>query len=137
MTPGELPFRSSLHHVGLIFPDAERLKGVATLLGLTLGEPYYVERYQAQCHFTTAPSGSAIEFVIPGGGKLAEFNKGMGGLHHVALQVEDLAAASAALRAQGVDLLEEEPVEAGALRINFVPPAWTWGVIVELVEVGG
>jgi catechol 2,3-dioxygenase-like lactoylglutathione lyase family enzyme len=125
--------RSKLHHVGIIVADAERLAELMALLGVEPGRRQYVAEYEAECVFS-AGAGAAIEFVIPIGPKLANFNKGMGGLHHIALEVEDLDRSSDELRSQGIELLERQAVDAGPLRINFIPPAYTRGLIVELVE---
>jgi methylmalonyl-CoA/ethylmalonyl-CoA epimerase len=130
-----VPVATRLHHVGVIMPDEERMLELAQLFGLALQRSYYVEAYQADCHFMAgALGGSAIEFIVPRGGKLKQFNRGAGGLHHVALEVADIAEATRALQARGVALLEQEPVPAGPLSINFLPPAYTWGVIVEIVQ---
>lgn len=126
-------FQSQLHHVGIIVPDRDQLTALAELFGLRIGHTQYVPEYEADCYFTTG-DGPVIEFIVPRGGKLAGFNKGMGGIHHIALRVDDLEGASAELSARGVKLLEDSPVDAGALRINFVPPVYTRGLIVELVE---
>ncbi len=72
---------------------------------------------------------------MPRGGVLTRFNKGLGGLHHIALEVDDLERQSSELRAKGVELLSEQPVDAGPILINFLPPAYTRGIIVELVQV--
>jgi len=122
-----------LHHVGIIVRDADQLELLLGVLGLEAGRRQYVPEYEAECVFAGGP-GAAIEFIIPRGGKLAQFNKGLGGLHHVAIEVSDLAARSRELREQGIELLEGTAVEAGEIRINFVPPVYTRGVIVELVE---
>jgi methylmalonyl-CoA/ethylmalonyl-CoA epimerase len=133
-----LPVATRLHHVGIIMPDAARMLEVAQLLGLGSQRTYYVEAYQADCHFMAGglggPGGAAVEFIVPRGGKLAQFNRGAGGLHHLALEVTDLLQASELLQAQGIRLLEPAPVPAGPLAINFVPPAYTWGLIVEIVQ---
>jgi catechol 2,3-dioxygenase-like lactoylglutathione lyase family enzyme len=131
-------FQSRLHHVGIIVADAEQVDLLAALLGLVRGADEYVAEYEAQCYFTGAPggAGAAIEFIVPRpGSKLTKFNKGFGGLHHIALEVDDLADASAALRERGVKLLEDHPVDAGSLLINFVPPLYTRGFIVEFIQV--
>jgi methylmalonyl-CoA/ethylmalonyl-CoA epimerase len=119
--------------VGIIVPDLERVRALMSLLGLEPGASEYVPEYEADCFFTCG-AGSALEFIVPRGGKLALYNKGVGGLHHIALEVENLQEFSTQLRAQGVDLLEERPVDAGRLWINFLPPAYTRGLIVEFVE---
>lgn len=124
---------SRLHHVGIICPDRASAETLIHLLGLRADSEEYVETYQADCIFTAGP-GSRVELIIPRGGKLTKFNKGAGGLHHIALEVDDLAAASRSLEDQGVELLEKEPVDAGDLLINFVPPIHTRGLIVEFVQ---
>lgn len=133
-----LPIATRLHHVGIILPDTARMLEVAQLFGLSTQRTYYVEAYQADCHFLTGGlsglTGAAIEFIVPRGGKLAQFNRGAGGLHHLALEVGDLRQASELLQAQGITLLEPAPLPAGPLDINFVPPAFTWGLIVEIVQ---
>jgi len=129
-------FQSRLHHVGIIVADEQQVDLLAGLLGLVRGDDEYVEEYQAQCYFTGGGAGAAIEFIVPRpGSKLTKFNKGFGGLHHIALEVDDLANASAALRERGVKLLEDHPVDAGSLLINFVPPLYTRGFIVEFIQV--
>jgi methylmalonyl-CoA/ethylmalonyl-CoA epimerase len=129
-------FRSKLHHVGIIVADEQQVQTLIALLGLTAGHEEYVPEYEAQCYFTRGTGQSpAIEFIVSRpGGKLSKFNKGFGGIHHIALEVDDLERATAELRAQGVSLLEQTPVVAGDIRINFVPPLYTRGFIVELIE---
>ncbi|MHB8621600.1 MAG: VOC family protein, partial [Chloroflexota bacterium] len=57
------------------------------------------------------------------------------GLHHIALRVDDCAATLAALRAGGVQTLDEAPrVGAGNTRVAFIHPNSTGGVLLELVE---
>jgi hypothetical protein len=69
---------------------------------------------------------------------LAQFNKGVGGLHHIALQVPDLGLLAEALAAEGIRLLEPEPVKgAGPFMCNFLSPAYTRGLIVEFVQLLG
>jgi len=122
-----------LHHVGIIVRDEGQLALLLSVLGLETGRRQFVPEYEAECVFAQGP-GAGIEFILPRGGKLAQFNKGLGGLHHIAIEVDDLEARSRELRAAGVELLEGAAVEAGDIRINFVPPIYTRGVIVELVE---
>jgi methylmalonyl-CoA/ethylmalonyl-CoA epimerase len=57
------------------------------------------------------------------------------GLHHVAYRVDDIDAALDALRAQGLQLIDETP-RAGirASRVAFVHPRSTGGVLTEIVQ---
>jgi methylmalonyl-CoA epimerase len=60
------------------------------------------------------------------------------GLHHVAYQVQDIEAALAALREQGVRLIDEEPrTGIRASRVAFLHPAASGGVLTEIVEPSG
>lgn len=129
-------FRSKLHHVGIIVASEEQVHTLIELLGLERGHEEFVPEYEAQCYFAHGTgSSSAIEFIVPApGGKLSRFNKGLGGIHHIALEVDDLERAAEELRAHGVKLLEQAPVVAGDIRINFIPPLYTRGFIVELIE---
>ncbi len=126
-------FHGKVHHVGIIVPDEAQLQELCRICGVTPGRRQYVAEYQSDCIFSEGGCG-VIEFIIPRGGKLAAFNKGFGGLHHIAIEVEDLNAASAALAADGVRLLESSPVDAGALLINFLPPVFSRGVVIEYVQ---
>jgi hypothetical protein len=119
--------------VGIICPDRAQVELLMSMLRLRASSETYVDAYEADCIFSEGPGG-CIEFIIPRGGKLKSFNKGAGGLHHIALEVDDLASESARLESEGVRLLEASAVDAGDLLINFVPPSFTRGVIVELVQ---
>lgn len=60
------------------------------------------------------------------------------GLHHVALQVEDIDAAMERLKAQGARLISDEvKVGAGGHLYFFVHPASAGGVLVEIVQPAG
>jgi len=58
-----------------------------------------------------------------------------GGIHHIAIEVENIEDSLAKLKAQGVRLIDEVPkVGAGGCRVAFVHPASTNGVLLELVQ---
>ncbi len=57
------------------------------------------------------------------------------GLHHIAVQVDDIEQALAQLKASGVRLIDESPRKgAHNTRVAFIHPAGTHGVLLELVE---
>jgi methylmalonyl-CoA epimerase len=57
------------------------------------------------------------------------------GLHHIAVQVDDIEASLAQLKALGVRLIDEVPRKgAHNTRVAFIHPAGTHGVLLELVE---
>lgn len=57
------------------------------------------------------------------------------GIHHICIQVDDIEAALARYKAEGVRLINETPViGAGGHRVAFVHPKSTSGVLMELLE---
>jgi hypothetical protein len=79
--------------------------------------------------------GTAIELVVPDGGPLAKFNKGLGGVHHFAYEIEDFAVAERWCEAHDMTLLEPAPIKgAGNFLCNFIHPMATRGIQIELVQ---
>ncbi|WP_430425419.1 VOC family protein [Phenylobacterium sp.] len=125
-----------LHHVGIVMPDEEDVANMMALMGLEEDYRGFVPEWQALCIFTTPRGASPIEFVVPSGGPLANFNKGAGGLHHVALQVPDLDALAARLATDDMKLLEPKHVKgAGPFLCNFLSPIYTRGITIEYVQL--
>jgi hypothetical protein len=129
-------FRARLHHVGIVRPNEREAVEQMSLLGLEEEYRGFVPRWSALCIFTRASLGSAIEFVVPKGGPLANFNEGVGGLHHIALEVHDLDEIALGLHAQGMKFLEVEHVRgAGPFICNFLSPGFTRGLTIEYVQL--
>jgi methylmalonyl-CoA/ethylmalonyl-CoA epimerase len=125
-----------LHHVGIVQPTEADAADMMALFGLTEDFRGYVPQFHALCIFTRRVSGSPIEFVIPDGGPLERFNKGAGGLHHIAFEVDDLDALAMRLAANDMRLLETEHVKgAGDFLCNFLSPIYTRGVTIEYVQL--
>jgi methylmalonyl-CoA/ethylmalonyl-CoA epimerase len=58
-----------------------------------------------------------------------------GGIHHIAVEVEDINAALARLKAKGVRLIDENPrIGAEGCLVAFVHPSSANGVLLELVQ---
>ena len=58
-----------------------------------------------------------------------------GGIHHVAVEVEDIEAALAKLKETGARLIDETPrIGAEGCLVAFVHPASANGVLLELVQ---
>ncbi len=67
--------------------------------------------------------------------KFMEKNGGRGGLHHIAFNVEDTAAALAEAEAAGIQLIDKAPRKgAENLMIAFLHPKCTCGVLTELCQ---
>ena len=57
------------------------------------------------------------------------------GIHHIAVEVDDIEASLAQLKAKGMRLIDEIPrVGAEGCLVAFVHPAATNGVLLELVQ---
>ena len=64
-----------------------------------------------------------------------DFNKGKGGIAHVAYLVDDIKATMEDVKAMGYELLEAEPQEGTEdIIVNFIRPKYTQGILVELIE---
>jgi len=131
-----MDFGPPLHHVGIVQSNERDAQEQMSLLGLEEEYRGYVPKWSALCIFTKASRGSQIEFVIPDGGPLMKFNKGAGGLHHIALQVPDLDEVELKLRAEGMKFIEPNHVRgAGSFICNFVSQVYTRGVTIEYVQL--
>jgi methylmalonyl-CoA/ethylmalonyl-CoA epimerase len=131
-----MTFGPRLHHVGIVQSSEADVATLMDLLGLKEQYRGYVETWQALCIFTEPEGATPIEFVVPNGGPLAKFNKGFGGLHHIALTVESLDVVKARVESEGMKLLSDDHVRgAGGFLCNFLSPIFTRGVQVEFVEL--
>src|SRR5947208_3428940 len=58
-----------------------------------------------------------------------------GGIHHIAVEVDDIEATLSALRAKGIRLIDEKPrTGAEGCLVAFVHPSAANGVLLELVQ---
>ncbi len=127
----------TLHHVGIIVPELDDAAAFMDKMGLVESYRGRVALWGCWCIFTQAAAGAVIELVVPDEGSvLAKFNKGAGGVHHFAYQVDDLRETMAWCAARGLRMLEPEPVKgAGDFLCNFINPVDTRGVQIEFVQV--
>ena len=128
--------RYRLHHVGVIFPSLEEAEAHMRQFGLQESYRGFVPQWHACCIFTQGAGETRLELVIPQEGPLTRFNKGMGGVHHYAYEIDDFAAAADWCKANDLSLLEPEPIKgAGDFWCNFIHPLGTRGIQIELVQV--
>ncbi|MEA3341791.1 MAG: methylmalonyl-CoA epimerase, partial [Chloroflexota bacterium] len=122
-------------HVAILVEDMEEaLKFWRDALGLELGHIEEVPSQGAAVAFL--PLGeSEVELVQPlteDSGLAKYLAKRGSGMHHLCLEVEDIAAKLEELKAKGVRLINEKPVTLGDGRqIAFIHPQSTGGVLVE------
>ena len=126
-----------LHHVGLVFSDMAAADDYIERFGHAEDYRGFVAPFQCWCIFLAAPPGlPTVELVVPEDGPLARFNKGAGGLHHHAYEIDDIRRTQALLAERDMRMVEPEPVKgAGDFWCNFLHPTATRGLIVELVEM--
>ena len=130
--------KAILDHIGVAVGDLdEALKFYRDALGLEIEVPEEVASQRVRAHFIRAGEG-AIELLeaTTADSAIAKYIERRGpGLHHVALRVDDIAAALAQLKARGVRLIDERPRPGahGSL-VAFIHPASAHGVLVELTQ---
>ena len=127
----------SIDHLGVAVRSIERaLEFYGQQLGLTIASRETVEQERVRVAMLPL-EGSRIELLEPteADSPVGRFLDKRGeGLHHVALKVPDLAAATERLRASGARLLNEPRPGAGGHLYVFVHPASAGGVLLELIQ---
>jgi len=126
-----------IDHIGIAVRDIEQaLQVYQVALGLPVKDVVDVPDQQVRVAFL--PLGeSNIELVQPttdDSGTAKFIEKRGEGIHHICVQVDDIKAALAQLKANGVPLIDEEPRVGAHGRVAFVHPKGTHGVLMELVE---
>lgn len=128
---------TKINHIGIVVRSIkEAVKLYTEALGLEVHDIETVEAYKVK--IAMIPVGeSKIELVEPTDpeGKIAKYvaNKGEG-LHHLALEVDDIEAALNSLKASGIPLIDEEPrTGAGGTKVAFLDPKGA-KISLELVE---
>ena len=130
--------KARLDHVGIAVADlTQALAFYRDALGLEIDPPEDVPSQQVRAHFIPAggPTLELLEATSEASPITASIAKRGPGLHHVALEVDDLVAALAELGSRGVRLIDREPRPGahGSL-VAFIHPASTHGVLVELKQ---
>lgn len=129
---------AKIDHIGVAVRDiAQASQLYVRGLSLALDRVETVEQQGVRVGFL--PVGeSEIEFLEPldAQGAVGRFLEKRGeGIHHICVQVDDIAAAMAQLRAQGARLLSEAPMSgAGGTLVAFVHPQSANGVLLELCQ---
>jgi methylmalonyl-CoA/ethylmalonyl-CoA epimerase len=129
-----------ISHLGVAVPNIDEYLGFyKDVLGLEFTGTEEVADQQVKVAFLTVGE-SRLELLEPTAedspvAKYLAAGEGKPRIHHVALEVDDLEAALAECRDKGVRLIDEEPrVGAGGVRIAFLHPKATAGVLTELCE---
>jgi methylmalonyl-CoA/ethylmalonyl-CoA epimerase len=134
-----MPNINRINHVAVVVDDMEKaLSFWRDALGIELYELRDVPAEKSQVAFLPL-EGSEVELVMPTSedSGIAKYLAKRGpGMHHICLEVDDIAGMLAHLKAKGVRLINEEPrTAADGKKYAFIHPESTSGVLVELYEL--
>jgi methylmalonyl-CoA/ethylmalonyl-CoA epimerase len=126
-----------IDHVAVCVADIDAsVERWQTLFGLRPAEREVVASQRTEA--VLLPAGeTSIELISPRGNEgLARFLEKRGpGLHHIAVEVEEIEAAITFLVSIGVPMIDSSPRKgARGHKVAFVHPKATGGVLIELVE---
>lgn len=129
----------SIHHVAVVVDDMEKaLSFWRDALGMELHELRHVPAEKSQIAFLPL-EGSEVELVRPTSDEsgIAKYLAKRGpGMHHICLEVDDIAGMLSQLKTKGVRLINEEArTAADGKKYAFIHPESTAGVLVELYEL--
>lgn len=129
-----------IDHLGIAVNDLqESLKFYQDTLGLALKGIEEVSQQKVRVAMLPI-SESKIELLEPTDPEspIAKFLEKRGpGIHHIALEVDDVEAEYVRMKASGVRFIGEPSLGAGGSKIIFVHPKSTNGVLLELCEKHG
>jgi methylmalonyl-CoA epimerase len=128
-----------VHHVGIAVKNLE--ESVA-LFERLLGVKAHIE--EAPCQRVTEAvfkigAGAELDLLEPMGpdSAVAKFLEKRGeGMHHFALEVDDIDNDLPVMEMKGIQLIDKEAREGVAGRIGFLHPKSVNGVLIELVQPG-
>jgi len=127
-----------ISHIGIAVESIEKWIGFyKDVLGLEYGGSEEVAEQKVRVAFLKIGE-SQIELLEPTSedSPIAKFlEKRGGGIHHIAVKVDDIDAALARHREAGARLIDNEPrIGAHNMRIAFIHPKASGGVLLELCE---
>ena len=134
-----MPKIKQINHIAIVVEDIEAsLTFWRDALGLEMHELRQVPAEKSKVAFLPV-AGSEIELVQPtsdDSGIAKYLTKRGQGLHHICLEVDDIAGMLAQLASKNVHLINEQPrIAADGRRYAFIHPESTSGVLVELYQL--
>ncbi|MGY5870855.1 MAG: methylmalonyl-CoA epimerase [Candidatus Thorarchaeota archaeon] len=125
-------------HIGIAVESIEQWIGFyRDVLGLEYGGSEEVPEQKVRVAFLTIGE-SSIELLEPTSddSPIAKFLEKRGsGIHHIAIQVDDIEAALARHHEAGARLIDSEPrIGAHKMKIAFIHPKASGGVLLELCQ---
>lgn len=124
-----------VHHVGIAVKSLEREKFWNEFLNLETEERKEIPDQKVKIAFISCGE-TKIELLEPlGEGAVSKFLEKRGeGIHHIAIQVDDIERTLASMKDAGVTLIDENPRQGAEGKIAFVHPKSTGGILLELVQ---
>lgn len=134
-----MPTIKAVNHVAVVVDDMEKsLKFWRDALGIQLHELRDVPAEKSQVAFLPI-AGAEVELVMPttNDSGIAKYLAKHGpGMHHLCLEVDDVAGMMAQLKEKNIRLINEEPrTTADGKKYAFIHPESTGGVLVELYQL--
>jgi methylmalonyl-CoA/ethylmalonyl-CoA epimerase len=128
-----------IDHIAVVVDDIETsLAFWRDALGMDMTHLEEVKEQESIVAFLPT-GGSEVELVKPTtetSGVAKYLAKRGPGMHHICLEVDDLEAMLADMKAKGVKLINETPtIGAGGKKIAFIHPSSANGVLVELYQM--
>ena len=128
-----------VHHIGIAVKD---IKAAAEKYVAITGKTHYETEYVAEQDVDVAmfEVGETRVELLQGrteNSPISKFlEKNREGLHHIAYEVEDIEKTLSDLKEQGFMLIDEKPrIGAGGMKIAFIHPKSTNGVLTELSQI--
>ena len=126
-----------LDHVGIVVHNLDdSIQTYHDQLGFTLLERVEIPDQLVEAAFLDA-NNSTIELIAPTdetSGTARYLAKRGEGTHHICFEVDDLVAALAEARTQGLRLIDETPRQGVHGMVAFIHPKATHGTMIELLE---
>jgi len=128
----------AVSHIGIAVEDLEEARTFfKEKLGIDSAEH---EGFRDLIFSFAEVGGTNLEFLqsIDPEGVIAKFIKKRGqGVHHIALEVDDIQKELDSLKEKGVQLINERPyLNAHKELVAFIHPKSTFGVLIELIQKG-
>lgn len=125
-----------INHIGIAVKSIdEAVKAYGGGLGGNVDEE--IHRSADMAARMVSVGETKLEFMEPAGtgGVIAKFIDSRGeGIHHICIEVDDIAAVMKDLSDKGFRLIDKEPRQGIEGKVAFVHPKSMNGVLVELVE---
>lgn len=126
-----------IDHVAVVVENlAAALSVYRDALGLVVSKQETIPEQEVKMAFL--PSGDTeielLEPIHPDSGIGRYLARRGEGLHHICLEVDDLQATLAELKARGTQLIDETPRRGAYGQVAFIHPKGAHGVLIELLQ---